>query len=80
MAVHTYEINGLDVLGIISTLSRRKQRHLAILLSKVEDVMNEDSEEFAQVRKYILDSYNDYVRSAARLLLADDIEGLVDKR
>ena len=69
------EINGLDLVDIMAAMKRRQNRYIALILHDVEEILGE--EQFKLVRKTILDGFNDYTRSIFRILLGDDVEGLV---
>lgn len=68
-------INGLDYIALIETLETIKNRFVKITLTGVEDVCNQDlteKEKFKQVRKYILDGFNDELRTMLRSIFNDD--------
>lgn len=71
-------IDGLDVIDVVQYITKKRDKFIAIMLADLEDVMDEDSNEYKFVRKVILDGMNDYTRSTMRTLFGD-IEGLVMK-
>jgi len=71
------EISGLDLVGTITLVRRRQRRYLALLLADVETVLGKNTKEYKIIRKLILDNFNDYTRSIFRIVLGDEIEGLV---
>lgn len=72
------EIEGLDIIDVIDFVTKKRRKFLAILLSELEEVLDHETDEYAQVRKIILDGFNDYTRSVMRALFGD-VEGLVQK-
>jgi len=70
------EVNGLDMIDVLSAVKRRQGRYLALLLKDLEEILDINSEEYALVRKLVLDHFNDYTRSVFRILIGDEIEGL----
>ncbi len=90
MVKYLEEVNGFGLLDLMATIKRRQGRYLALILSDLETYMLEGNPSpdfdglsdkqkqaaFQTVRKYILDTFNDYTRSIFNLLLGDDIENL----
>jgi len=70
------EVNGLDMIDVLSAIKRRQGRYLALLLKDMEEVLDTDSDGYKLVRKLVLDHFNDYTRSIFRILIGDEIEGL----
>jgi len=68
-------VSGFDLLDILGLIKRRQRRYLALLLNDLEKIVN-DPEEYAYVRKAVLDIFNDYTRSIFRILVGEGIEGL----
>ena len=69
------EINGLDAIDVLKQMNRRQRRYLALLLSDLEEVV-EDKATYRVVRKLVLDHFNDFGRSVARIIVGEEIEGL----
>jgi len=63
-------ISGFDIFDTVKFIDRKSKKHLATLLAELE-VIIEDEELYAQVRKIILDSVNNLVRSIVRLIFGD---------
>jgi hypothetical protein len=72
------KIEGLDVIDVVEYITRKRNKFIAIMLSDLEEQMDEGSNEYKYVRKVILDGMNDYTRSMMRTLFGD-VEGLVMK-
>jgi len=70
------EILGLDIVDILSAIKRRQGRYLALVLQDVEDTMTNKAE-YQVVRKLVLDHFNDYTRSIFRIIIGEEVEGLV---
>lgn len=70
------EVNGLDMIEVLSKIQNEKNRKLAIMLNEIEAEMDPSSDEFELVRKSILDHFNDFTRYVFAVLLGDNIEGL----
>lgn len=68
-------IDGLDLVDVIDFIGRKKNKFVSITLSDIEDELSDDSVAYRQVRKIILDGFNDYTRSLLRVLFGD-VEGL----
>jgi len=64
-------IQGLDLLDIVSYISRKNKKFQAIVLSEVEEVLDKDSQEYQLIRKIILDNFNNYTRSVVRTIFGD---------
>jgi hypothetical protein len=71
-------IEGLDMIDVVSYISRKKDKFIAIALADVEEMMPKDSNEYKFVRKLFLDAFNDYTRSIMRTLFGN-VEGLTMK-
>lgn len=66
------DINGLDMTDVLSILERRKGTYLSLLLDEVESLFLKNPKvTYPEVRKLILDSYNDYFRSFIRVVIGD---------
>jgi hypothetical protein len=66
--------NGLDILSILSILERRKGTYLSLLLDDLELLYKKGDPQFADVRKLVLDYFNDYYRSLIKVVTDGDIE------
>lgn len=64
-------IQGLDLIDITTFISKKNKKFQAILLADLEEVLGRDSEEFAIVRKLVLDGFNNYTRSIVRAIFGD---------
>ena len=71
MGKQVVEIDGLDLFDLISFISKKNKRFLAIMLAEVEEIVGKDSEEYQLLRKVILDGFNDYTRSIVRIIFGD---------
>ena len=71
-------IEGLDVIDVVRYITKKKDKFLAIALSELEDVMDENGNEYKFIRKVFLDAFNDYTRSILRTFFGN-IEGLIMK-
>ena len=69
-------MNGLDLVDILSLIKRKQRRYIALLLNDIEELVGKDTQEYALLRKIVLDYFNDYTRSIFRILIGEDIEGL----
>jgi hypothetical protein len=54
-------IQGFDILDVTKYIGQCNKKYQAILLSKIEDKVR-DRDTFLQLRKDVLDSFNDYTR------------------
>lgn len=70
------EIEGLDLIDVLTTIRRRQQRYIALLLSDIEEMAGLDDKRYIVVRKLVLDHFNDYTRSVFRIIFGEDVEGL----
>lgn len=64
-------MQGVDIFDFIRFIHQKNKKYQATLLSQVEEVMGKDTEEYKIVRKYILDSLNNYTRSVIRSIFGD---------
>jgi len=69
------ELYGLDVFDIINLIRRKNGAYIRIVLDELETKI-EDPGKFREVRKVVLDGFNNYTRSILRSLLGGNIEGL----
>lgn len=80
------EVDGFGLLDLMATIKRRQNRYLALVLNDLEAYLleneksplteKEKEEVYGTVRKYVLDTFNDYTRSIFSVLLGEDIESL----
>jgi hypothetical protein len=71
MGKQVVEIDGLDLFDLVSFISKKNKRFIAIILADVEEIIGKDTEEYEQIRKIILDGFNDYTRSVVRIVFGD---------
>ena len=67
-------IEGLNVLEIVKFLGDKNKKYLAITLNNIEDVLDSSSEEYALVRKEVLDGFNEFSRAIVEVLFGDQLE------
>ena len=65
------EIDGLDLFDLITFISKKNKRFIAIILADIEEIVGKDSDEYQQIRKIVLDGFNDYTRSVVRIVFGD---------
>jgi hypothetical protein len=71
MGKQVVEIDGLDLFDLISFISKKNKRFIAIMLAEAEEIVGKDTEEYQLLRKVILDGFNDYTRSVVRIIFGD---------
>lgn len=71
MGKQVVEIDGLDLFDLISFISKKNKRFIAIILAETEEIVGKDTEEYTALRKIILDGFNDYTRSIVRIIFGD---------
>jgi hypothetical protein len=64
-------VQGLDLIDIVTFISKKNKKFQAILLAELEEVLGKDSPEYAKVRKLVLDGFNNYTRSVVRAIFGD---------
>jgi hypothetical protein len=64
-------IQGLDLEEVIGFINRKNKRYLAICLQDLEDIIKPDSNEYALIRKLLLDNFNDYTRAVLKIIFGD---------
>lgn len=64
-------IQGFDIFDIVGYMHRINKKYQATLLSNVESIMDDESEEYEAVRKMILDSTNNYVRAIVNAIFGE---------
>jgi hypothetical protein len=65
---------GLDMQDIAGYVSKKNKRYLAMILQDLEEVLDKDSEEFKEVRRIVLDGFNNYNRSLMRVIFGNTFE------
>jgi hypothetical protein len=65
---------GLDVVDVVSFIDRKSKRYIASALQELEEIVPKESEEYAEIRKLFLNSFNDYKRSVCRAIFGTDLE------
>lgn len=71
MGRQVVEIDGLDLFDLISFISKKNKRFLAIILADIEEILGKDSREYKLIRKIVLDGFNDYTRSVVKVVFGD---------
>lgn len=64
-------MQGFDMMDTVSFLARLNKKNQAILLARIEEVLDHNTPEFIAVRKIVLDSTNDYTRSIVKKLFGN---------
>lgn len=64
-------IQGFDIFDIVGYLHRTNKKYQATLLSNIEGVMDEESDQYEIIRKMILDSTNNYVRAIVSAIFGE---------
>lgn len=64
-------IQELDVLEIIKKIGKRSKKSQAVILQKLEEILGKDSQEFEEIRKIILDEFNNFTRASVREIFGD---------
>lgn len=67
-------IQGLDPLDVAGFVSKKNKKYQAVLLQDIEEILGRDTQEFAAIRKLVLDSYNNYTRSVLRVIFGNDFD------
>lgn len=65
------EIEGLDMIDVLSFIDNKKKKFIAVTMTDIESIIPTDAENYALIRKAILDGFNDYTRSMIRVLFGD---------
>jgi hypothetical protein len=71
-------IQGLDLIDIVKFAEEKSKKYSAMCLSDLELVLPKDSEQYKEVRKIVLDTFNNYKRSLLRVIVGD-VEYLIGK-
>lgn len=69
-------IHGLDLIDIITFISKKNRRYAAMTLQEIEDSLGKSHKDFPNIRKAVLDGYNNYTRSIVRAVFKVDIEDI----
>ena len=69
-------IQDVDILEVIKSIAKRNKRTQARLLQEAEKVMNKNTPEYQEYRKFLLDELNSYTRFIVKELFGD-IEFLI---
>ena len=69
-------IQDVDILEVIKSIAKRNKRTQARLLQEAEKVMNKNTSEYQEYRKFLLDELNSYTRFIVKELFGD-IEFLI---
>ena len=64
-------VQGLDLVDIITFISKKNKKFHAILLTELEEILDKNSPEFKAIRKLVLDGFNNYTRSVVRAIFGD---------
>jgi len=64
-------IQELDTMDLVRGIGRKSKKMQAILLQKLETVVDKNSPEYEEFRKVILDESNNYARAVVRLIFGD---------
>lgn len=68
-------VEPVDMLDILGILERRKNTYLSFLLSDLERLFDRNpSPHYEDVRKMVLDYFNDYYRSFIKAVIGGEIE------
>ena len=63
-------IEGLDLLDVIAVIDKKKSKFVALTLQEIE-TLGLREEEYKRIRKFVLDGFGDFTKSALRFLLCD---------
>jgi len=64
-------VQEVDILSIIRDVGKRNKRLQAKLLQEIEKSVDKNSDEFNELRKFVLDEINGYTRSIMRDIFGD---------
>lgn len=64
-------IQEVDLMDVIKTVGKKNKKLQAKLLQEIEKHVDRNSEEYEQLRKFILDEINGYTRSVIRDIFGD---------
>ena len=70
----------MTVWDVVKQIRKSKDRHIAAMLEELEQVLDDDRDriKYGFVRKIVLDHFNDFYRTAFKMLLGIEIEGQKD--
>lgn len=69
-------VEPIDMLDILGILSRRKDTYLSFLLDDLEILYRKNpNPPYQDVRRLILDYFNDYYRSFVKAVVGGEVEG-----
>jgi hypothetical protein len=69
-------IQGIDPIDSVKKVNRDTKTHCAILLSELEELLGKDNPNFPQVRKLVLDNFNNYKRNVYKVIFGTDFEDI----
>jgi hypothetical protein len=64
-------VQAVDILDVLSSISKKKRKLQAILLQELETVIPKENPAYPKMRKVILDETSDYSRSVVRAIFGD---------
>jgi hypothetical protein len=64
-------VQEVDILSIIRDVGKRNKKLQAKLLQEIEKNVDKNSDEFDELRKFVLDEVNGYTRSIMRDIFGD---------
>jgi hypothetical protein len=64
-------IKQIDLFEIIRFIGKRNKVFQAMILQEIESIINKDSDEYKQIRKLILDGFNNYTRNIMKIIFGD---------
>lgn len=67
-------LHGLDLKDVTSAMNHKSKRFMAMTLQSIDELIG-DSEDYPVIRKAVLDGFNNYTRSLARLFFGDIEDG-----
>ncbi len=67
----------LQVFDVINFINRKKKLHQRLILNGIEEQLGKDSEEYAIIRKLVLDNTNEVAREIVKIIFGDAFEGII---
>lgn len=64
-------IKGFDVLDVTNYIGKTSKKYQAVLLARLEELYGLDSYKHPQMRKAVLDSFNDFTRDIVEAVFGD---------
>lgn len=61
-------VSGLDMVELLDFIASKNKKYQAMLFADLEEIIGRDTDEFALVRKIVLDYMNKYTRGVIRTL------------